>query len=213
MGGRHDEGCPPPFYERAITASVGSRAGAVHKVPVSSPRPVERRIRVSRTPLPCRLRIRGYATYRAGRLSGQDQRLHPVVIEDPEHPIDPCLTPPLPAEAPAGPRPHHVAPYLPLDPLPDKAEAPCRIPNPEVVHPAPQDRVDHPDNLRTRLGVQAPEYLLELPQQRRPLPHGRHLLHPPPPPRRAEPAEGEAQEPERLSLSQVHDPALRLVEP
>jgi len=46
---------------------VGSRAGAVRKAPVSSPRPFERRIQISRTPLSCRLRAKSYATYRAGR--------------------------------------------------------------------------------------------------------------------------------------------------
>jgi hypothetical protein len=48
-------------------APVGSRAGAVRKAPVSSPRPFERRIQISRTPLSCRLRAKSYATYRAGR--------------------------------------------------------------------------------------------------------------------------------------------------
>jgi len=48
-------------------AAVGSRAGAVRKAPVSSPRPFERRIQISRTPLSCRLRAKSYATYRAGR--------------------------------------------------------------------------------------------------------------------------------------------------
>ena len=47
--------------------AVGSRAGAVRKAPVSSPRPFERRIQISRTPLSCRLRAKSYATYRAGR--------------------------------------------------------------------------------------------------------------------------------------------------
>src|SRR5262245_62116545 len=76
---------PPTGFGRARqstpvrTLSVGSRAGAVHKVPVSSPRPIERRIRVSRTPLSCPLRIKGYVTYRAGQLSGLDQMVHPVV--------------------------------------------------------------------------------------------------------------------------------------
>ncbi len=52
---------------RADRAPVGSRAGAVPQRPVSSPRPIERRERISRTPLSCRLHIKGYETYRTGR--------------------------------------------------------------------------------------------------------------------------------------------------
>ena len=49
-------------------ATVGSRTGAVpENEPVSSPRHLKRRERISRTPLPCRLRGKGYVTYRAGR--------------------------------------------------------------------------------------------------------------------------------------------------
>jgi hypothetical protein len=48
--------------------TVGSRTGAVpENEPVSSPRHLKRRERISRTPLPCPLRAKGYATYRAGR--------------------------------------------------------------------------------------------------------------------------------------------------
>jgi len=56
-----------PLNTSAFGSHVGSRAGAVRKAPVSSPRPFERRIQISRTPLSCRLRAKSYATYRAGR--------------------------------------------------------------------------------------------------------------------------------------------------
>src|SRR5437867_4928037 len=127
--------------------------------------------------------------------------------------MEPRPTPPLPAEAPPAPRPRHMAPNLPLDPAPHDAEAPCRVADPEIVHPATQYRVDHRDHPPHGLRAPAPEHLLELPQQRRPLLEGRRQLHPPPSPRRAEPPEGEAQKSERLSLGQVHDSALRLVQP
>src|SRR6266851_5574543 len=147
-----------------------------------------------------------------GALSGPDLISHLVVIEDPERGTDPRRTPPLPAKAPTAPRPHHMAPHLLLDPDLHESKAPCRVPHPEVVHPAPQDRVDHLDDLPYRLGAPAPEHLPELTQQRRPLLHGRRLLHPPPAPQRAKSAKGKAQETERLSLGQVYDSALRLVQ-
>ena len=112
-----------------------------------------------------------------GARSDTDLVLHPVVIEDPKGRIDPRRTPPLPVEGPAASRPHHVAPHLLLDPGPYELEAPRRVPNPEVVHPAPQDRVDHRDNLPDRPRVPAPKHLLELPHQRRPLLDARRLLH------------------------------------
>src|SRR5262249_49096640 len=146
-----------------------------------------------------------------GALSGMDLVPHPVVVEDPERSVDPRRTPPLPAEAPTTPRSHQMAPHLLLDPLLHEPKAPCRVPDSEVVHPAQQDWIDHRDHLPHRLRVPAPEHFPEPPQQRRPLLDGRRLLHPPPAPRGAEPTKGEAQESERLSLRQVHDPALCLV--
>ena len=41
--------------------------------PVSSPRPIERRGRFSRTPLSCRLRVKGYETYRRARFQARSQ--------------------------------------------------------------------------------------------------------------------------------------------
>src|SRR5262249_9949175 len=147
-----------------------------------------------------------------GALSGAAPVLHPVVRKQPERRMEPRPTPPLPAEASPAPRPRHMTPNLPLDPTPHDAEAPRRVADPEIVHPAPQDRVNHRDHPPHRLRAPAPELLLELPQQRRPLRERRRQLHPPPSPRRAEPPEGEAQKSERLSPGQVHDSALRLAQ-
>src|SRR5712691_9684574 len=108
----------------------------------------------------------GYATYRLGALSGPAQVSHSVICKQPERVIEPRRTPPLPAEAPTIPRPHQVAPDLPLDPPPHRSEAPARVPDPEVVDPAPQLRVDHDDQLLGRPGLVALEHLLELLQQR-----------------------------------------------
>src|SRR5215470_8605577 len=106
---------------------------------------------VRRSPVGFASRVMGPITL--GALSGADLILHPVVVEDAEHAIDPRRTPPLPAEAPTAPRPHHMAPHLLLDPLLHESEAPGRVPNSEVVHPASQDRVDHRDHLPHRLGA------------------------------------------------------------
>ena len=140
----------------------------------------------------------GYETYRPGALSGTSQIPHSVVSEQPERGVEPCRTPPLPAEAPTIPRPHQMAPDLPLDPPPDNGKAPARVPDPEVVDPAPQLRVDLGDQLLHRLRPGAPEHLLELPPQRRALLRLRRVPRPPAPPQRADTPEVKAQEAEAL---------------
>src|SRR5712691_10669614 len=75
----------------------------------------------------------GYGTYRLGALSGPAQVPHSVLGKQPERVIEPRRTPPLPAEAPTIPRPHQMAPDLPLDPPPHDGQAPARVPDPEVV--------------------------------------------------------------------------------
>src|SRR5262249_105853 len=79
-------------------------------------------------------------------------------------------------------RPHQLPPYLPLDPLPDRGEAPGRVPDPEVVDPAPEDRIDLPDHPSHRLRVVLLEHLLE-PPPHRPPPVPLPPVLPPPPPR------------------------------
>src|SRR6058998_2891623 len=98
----------------------------------------------------------GYATYRLGALSGPAQVPHPVVCKQPERVIEPRRTPPPPAEAPTIPRPHQMAPHLPLDPPPHNGQAPARVPDSEVVDPAPQLRVDRGDQLLGRLCQRSP---------------------------------------------------------
>src|SRR5436309_1009420 len=58
---------------RANALFVGSRTARYPDEPVSSPRLIERRRRISRTPLSCLLRAMGYVTYRPGALSGAAQ--------------------------------------------------------------------------------------------------------------------------------------------
>src|SRR4029453_7017356 len=119
--------------------------------------------------------------------------MHSVVSKEPERVIEPRRTPPLPAEASPIPRPHQMAPDLPLDPLPHEGKAPTRMPDPEVVDPAPQLRVDLGDQRLDRLGLEASEYLLELPQQRRALFPLWRVLRPPAPPQGADAPEVKAQ--------------------
>jgi hypothetical protein len=92
--------------------------------------------------------------------------------------MEPCRTPPLPAEAPTIPRSHQMAPHLLLDPPPHKGKAPARVPDPKVVDPAPQLRVDLRDQRLDWPGLVASEHLLELLQQRRPLLPLRRVLRP-----------------------------------
>src|SRR5437870_9144973 len=73
---------------------------------------------------------------------GRSPIADPIVSEEPEPFMEPHRTPPLPAEAATAPRPHQMAPHSLLDPQPHIRQAPTRVPDPEVVHPPPQDRVD-----------------------------------------------------------------------
>src|SRR5713101_9442940 len=155
----------------------------------------------------------GYETYRLGALSGSAQVPHSVIGKQPERVIEPRRTPPLPAEAPTIPRPHQMAPHLLLDPLPHKGKASARVPDPEVVDPAPQLRIDLSDQPLYRPGLEASEPLLELPQQRRALLPLRRVLRPPASAQRARPPEVKAQESKALPPTQVHDPTLLLVQP
>src|SRR3989442_8058333 len=75
----------------------------------------------------------------------------PIVSEELEPFMEPHRTPPLPAEAATAPRPHQMAPHSLLDPQPHIGQAPARVPDPEVVHPPPKDRVDLRDQPTPRL--------------------------------------------------------------
>src|SRR2546422_1255395 len=124
----------------------------------------------------------GYETYRLGAFTATPKILAAVTREQPERFMEPCRTPPLPPEPPTIPRPHQMAPHLLLDPLPHKGKAPARVPDPEVVDPAPQLRVDLGDQRLRRLGPRASEHLFEFPQQRCPLLLLGRILRPPAPP-------------------------------
>src|SRR5262249_47578433 len=137
---------------------------------------------------------------------------HPVAVEQPQAVIQPPPTPPVPTEAPELPGAHQVPPYLLLHPVLDEAEAPARIPDGKVPDPAAQDRVDEGHHPSHGLRLKAPEDILELLQQRRPLLQLGRVVGSPRAFATAYPAELEAQEAEAFSLAQVHYPTLRLVD-
>src|SRR5215471_8200388 len=126
--------------------------------------------------------------------------------------VQPPPTPPVPTEAPELPGAHQVPPHLLLHPVLDEAEAPARVPDRKVVDPATQDRVDEGHHPPRGLRLKAPEDVLELLQQRRPLLQLGGVVGPPRPFATAHPAELEAQEAEALPFAQVHYPTLRLVD-
>lgn len=56
-----------------------------------------------------------------------------------------------------------------LYPGANEAEALAGMPEGQVVHPSPQDRVDQLNHPIYRLGLKSPEHVVELTQQRRTL--------------------------------------------
>ena len=93
--------------------------------------------------------------------------------------MEPLPPPSFPAEALAFLCSHHVPPDFLFYPALDKRKAPTGVPYREVVHPAPQDRVDQFDHLTYRLALVPPEDFHELRQYRRPLFQLRRVLRSP----------------------------------
>ena len=112
------------------------------------PPPPQTARRISRTPLSCPLHAKGYGTYRLGALSGRArsalgslrtaracQRAPPYSTSSSRSPDDSS-----PASNGAGPSSRPTA---------SQGKAPARVPDPEVVDPAPQLRVDLRDHCPT----------------------------------------------------------------
>jgi hypothetical protein len=81
----------------------------------------------------------------------------------------------------------------------------------KVPHPAAQYRVDFRNHLADGPGPMAPENLLELLQQRRPLLESRGAQRHPSASPTANPTEVKAEKSEALALREVHPPTLLLV--
>ena len=73
-------------------------------------------------------------------------------------------TPPLPAKAAPIPGSPHVTPDLLFYPVLDEAKALAGVSLGEVIHPAPQHRVDQLHDPINRLGLESPKHILELTQ-------------------------------------------------
>src|SRR5712691_3810367 len=134
-----------------------------------------------------------------------------VLREEAERPIEPCLGPPLPAETVTLAGPHQMVPNLLLDPVSNVREAPARMADGKVLHPATQNRVDLRNHLADWPGPMAAENLLERAQQRRPLFPPRGAKRHPSVSPSANPTEVKTQKSEALALREVHPPSLLLV--
>src|ERR1700674_4568478 len=134
-----------------------------------------------------------------------------VLREEAERPIQPRFTPPLPAETVTLAGPHQMVPNLLFDPVADVREAPARVADRKVLHPATQNRVDLRNHLADWPGPMAAENLLERAQQRRPLFHPRGAKRHPSVSPTANPTEVKAEKSEALALREVHPPSLLLV--
>src|SRR5437899_1833715 len=92
-----------------------------------------------------------------------------VLREESERRIQPRLAPPLPAKTVTLAGPHQMVPNLLFDPVANVREAPARMADGKVLHPATQHRVDCRNHLADGPGPMAAEHLLERAQERRPL--------------------------------------------
>jgi hypothetical protein len=134
-----------------------------------------------------------------------------VLGEETERPIQPCPIPPLPTETVTLAGPHQVVPNLLLDPVANVREAPARMADRKVPHPATQHRVDLGNHLADGPGPMPAENRLEGAQQRRPLLHPRGAKRHPSVSPTANPTEVKPQKSEALALREVHPPTLLLV--
>jgi len=167
--------------------SVGSRTGAVLGIARFQPPPRQTR----RTGLPYRAFLsassKGLWDLSAGSAFNPVVP-HPVFMEKTQRRIHPGSTPPVPAEATALPCTHKVPPDLFLHPVFDIAKAGAGVPDPKIIHPAPQNWIDQGYHPTHGLGVEAPKHFLEFPKKSRPgLLSRREPNSPLPPPRFSSP--------------------------
>src|SRR5437899_3922489 len=135
----------------------------------------------------------------------------PVLMEEAERSIQPRVAPPLPAESVTLARARQMVPNLLVDPVSNVREAPARMADRKVLHPATQNRVDLRNHLAEGPGPMVSENRLERAQQRRPLFHPRGAKRHPSVSPTANPTEVKAEKSEALALREVHPPSLLLV--
>jgi hypothetical protein len=101
-----------------------------------------------------------------------------------------------------------MTPHLLLHPGVDKPKALTGVPNRKVLHPAPQDRVDHLNHPLHGLGLKAAEEVFEFAQQRGPLAQLGRIGRPPLPLQTPHPAKFKAENSEAFPFAEVHQPTL-----
>src|SRR5437879_4490514 len=77
--------------------------------------------------------------------------LHSVTIKQSQRVVQPFPTPPFPCHPLAFTDTHQVPPDLLFYPSFNHREASTRIPNPKIIHPAPQDRINPLNHFSHRL--------------------------------------------------------------
>src|SRR5262249_51723555 len=102
--------------------------------------------------------------------------------------------------------------HLLLDPVADVGEAPTRVSHPEVVHPAPQNRVNSLNDQLYRLRPRALKDIRELAQKRRSLLQLGRVLRPPCSVHTADVAEIKPEESEAFPFGQVDDAGLLFID-
>src|SRR3954465_8309650 len=105
-----------------------------------------------------------------------------------------------------------LAPDLLLYPISDVGEALARVPHRKVVDPPPQHWIDQAYHPLNRLRPVSAKYLLELPQQRRPLFELGRVMRPHHSAKTAEVAEVKPQKAEVLTSFQVDSAALFIID-
>src|ERR1039458_5783494 len=106
-----------------------------------------------------------------------------------------------------------VTPDLLFYPVLNEAKAFAGVSDGEVIHPAPQDRVDQLNHPIHRLGLEAPKHILELAQQRRAFLHFRRIVRSPHLPfHTAQAPEIESQKAEAFCMFQIHDATLLFID-
>src|SRR5229473_8384092 len=132
-------------------------------------------------------------------------------MEESERAVQPRGAAPLPPETVTLAGPHQMVPNLLFDPVANVREAPARMADRKVLHPATQNRVDLRNHLADGPGPMAAENRLERAQQRRPLFHPRSAKRHPSVSPTANPTDVKAEKAEALALREVHPPTLLLV--
>src|SRR5215471_353642 len=105
-----------------------------------------------------------------------------------------------------------MTPNLPFDPVSDLREAAARMPNPEIVHPAPEDGIDQLNHRAHRLADMLPEDFPEFGKKCRSLLQLGRKLRSPFLVMTPNKAILKSQECETSALRQIDYPALSLVD-